>query len=174
MDMRHLAVTIGSSIDSAAQWKLFCENGGSILPMLQCIMDGASAVPQGVHNDHAASLLSEKHDLVLAAASSACKTLRDLCIISKALSVVLADEILRYDAAWSKTVWIKRKGDEACRKGGIISAMLTLLHYSFETDARTDPRSLPTNGLAFGMRRKRKGTYSSGDDTIDFCYNAFR
>jgi len=163
MDMRHLAVTIGSSIDTAAQWKLFCENGGSILPLLQCIMDGASAVVQGVtedsSNEPAASFVSERHHVLLTTASSACKALRDLSTISKAMSVVLTDEILRYDAAWSKTTWVKRKGDEACRTGGIISAMLILLNYSMEAEIPTDPRNLSTNGRVFGSRRKRKGKY---------------
>jgi hypothetical protein len=169
IDMRHLAVTIGSSIDSAAQWKLFCDNGGSILPMLQCIMDAASTIEEVAIQDstnYNAIIISEQHDLILTAASSACKTLRDLCTISKALSVVITDEILRYDAAWSKIEWNRERGDETCRFGGIISAMLILLRNSFETDAAYDgpfpsrrTRPMPPKRQLPGSRRQRKGKY---------------
>lgn len=38
--MRHLAVSIAASIDKPWQWKLFFDEGGGVLPLLECIKDG--------------------------------------------------------------------------------------------------------------------------------------
>jgi hypothetical protein len=40
--MRHLAVSIAASIDKPWQWKLFFDEGGGVLPLLECIRDGGA------------------------------------------------------------------------------------------------------------------------------------
>lgn len=42
--MRHLAVSVAASIDKPWQWKLFFDEGGGVLPLLECIRDGGEFI----------------------------------------------------------------------------------------------------------------------------------
>ena len=46
-DMRHMAVAIASNVDFDWQWKLFCEEGGGLYPLIHCIRDGAKSIREG-------------------------------------------------------------------------------------------------------------------------------
>ena len=48
-DMRHLAVSIASSIEDVSQWRYFCQQqlGAGIVPLVDCIREGAKIIRQG-------------------------------------------------------------------------------------------------------------------------------
>lgn len=107
-DMRHLAVSIASSVEDVSQWRLFCQEKGGILPLLESIKSGASALreqeklqrdPSLPPSSAAAWATDEESFLV---ASSACRAIRDICAISPEVAVVITDCILRVNAAWLK------------------------------------------------------------------------
>lgn len=111
-DMRHLAVSIASSIEDVDQWRTFCQEGnGGLMPLLECIREGARfinlqkqflAQKRGPSNMEGGIFL-EQHEETFMAACSACRALRDLCAVSPELSAVITDGILRANAAWSTT-----------------------------------------------------------------------
>jgi hypothetical protein len=166
LDMRRLAVTIASGIENEEQWKAFCEDGGGVLPLLECIRDGARDIRQGAMEDggggsarwiHVGGIriragtrrvpiqdqganasvhglgMEEERDAAFDAACNACKTLRDLSVLSKPFSAIITDAILRADSVWATTTANTKKGDEKLC-GGVISDMVVLLKYSAEVD----------------------------------------
>ena len=104
-DMRHLAVSTASCIDSVEEWQLFCQQSiGGLEPLIECIRDGAKSIREG-HS----SLTALKNKSALArkeenfrVASSACKVLRDLCALSLDLGAVITDGLLRANASYKK------------------------------------------------------------------------
>lgn len=104
-DMRHLAVSTASCIDSVEEWQLFCQQSiGGLEPLIECIREGAKSIREG-HS----SLTALKNKSALArkeenfrVASSACKVLRDLCALSLDLGAVITDGLLRANAAYKK------------------------------------------------------------------------
>jgi len=128
-DMRHLAVSIASSIETVDQWRTFCQQGnGGLMPLLECIREGAryinlqknqqqqssGSTSRNTKQDSYFSSSSsyqlggsaaflEQHEESFMAACSACRALRDLCAVSPELSAVITDGILRANAAWSVT-----------------------------------------------------------------------
>ena len=142
-DMRHLAVSIASTIEDAEQWKTFMEDGGGVLPLLECIRDGAKEIEKGPWEkdvrDEGMVGLVEKREEAFAAACTACKTLRDLCAISKPFASIITDSILRADVAWSTPV--QNKDEQTNFEGGIISNLITLLRFSQEADLLYNRRS---------------------------------
>ncbi|EED90234.1 predicted protein [Thalassiosira pseudonana CCMP1335] len=99
-DMRHLGVSIAATIDKPWQWKLFFDEGGGVLPLLECIRDGARSVEKGgadfVDGDiEGTSSLMEQHEASFAAACTACRALRDLSALSKDFAAVVTDDILK-------------------------------------------------------------------------------
>ena len=142
-DMRHLAVSIASTIEDAEQWKTFMEDGGGVLPLLECIRDGAKEIEKGpwekdVRDEGMVGLVEQREE-AFAAACTACKTLRDLCAISKPFASIITDSILRADAAWSTPV--QNKDEQTNFEGGIISNLITLLRFSQEADLLYNRRS---------------------------------
>lgn len=169
MDMRRLAVSIASNIENIDQWKAFCEDGGGILPLLECIRDGAREVRQGQiltqGNDSDQSMLGlvEQREAAFEAACKACKALRDLCVISKPFSAVITDSILRADAIWAIGVDSKTEKNKLLR-GGILFDLAFLIKFSTDSDKLYTPRSeweampnLRSNGIhIMSNRRQRK------------------
>ena len=47
LDMRRLAVSIASGIENEDEWKAFGQDGGGILPLLECVRDGARDIRDG-------------------------------------------------------------------------------------------------------------------------------
>ncbi len=169
-DMRHLAVSIASTVENAQQWKEFCEDGGGLLPLLECIRDGAEEIEEGIGdgdnmNDGAATAIGliEQKEEAFVAAWSACKTLRDLCTISKPFAAIVTDSILRANTAWSQEV---EQSDGTIKlEGGIISNFVTLLRYAQQDDILYNPRSrrgkmraLRNRGVQrMGSRKQKRG-----------------
>ena len=119
------------------------EDGGGVLPLLECIRDGAKEIEKGPWEkdvrDEGMVGLVEKREEAFAAACTACKTLRDLCAISKPFASIITDSILRTDAAWSTPV--QNKDEQTNFEGGIISNLITLLRFSQEADLLYNRRS---------------------------------
>lgn len=147
MDMRRLAVSIASNIETINQWKSFCEDGGGILPLLECIRDGAREVKQGQMltqgNDYDQGMLGlvEQREAAFEAACKAIKALRDLCVISKPFSAVITDSILRADVIWATRVDAKSEHNDQLRRGGILSDLACLIKYSMDSDKLYNPSS---------------------------------
>mmetsp|Transcript_22869 Transcript_22869/g.34880 ORF Transcript_22869/g.34880 Transcript_22869/m.34880 type:complete len:765 (+) Transcript_22869:108-2402(+) len=139
IDMGRLAVSVASTIETEEEWKIFTDDGGGALPIFECIRVGAREVRQGaIDNISDESMLSlvEQQDAAFEAASSACKVLRDLCAISKPLSAVITDNILRADTVWAEPIKSENflKSDEIKLSNGLISDLVILLRYSIEGD----------------------------------------
>jgi Patatin len=171
IDMRRLAVNIASNIESIDQWKSFCEDGGGILPLLECIRDGAREVRQGQlltqGNDYDSQGmlgLVEQREAAFEAACKACKALRDLCVISKPFSAVITDSILRADVMWAIGVDVESKTEKKqLFKGGILFDLAFLIKYSMDSDKLYNPRSerdgmpsLRSNGINIISNRKQR------------------
>jgi len=116
-DMRHLAVSIASCIDSVEEWQLFCQQStGGLEPIIDCIREGAESVREGspssplssgsddrdlvspTGNTRKSSLTRKEEDFQVA--TRACKVLRDLCALSLDLAAVITDGLLRANAAY--------------------------------------------------------------------------
>ena len=167
LDMRRLAVSIASGIESEDQWKAFCADGGGVLPLLECIRDSAREIRQGPiairEVDESILGLVEEREASFQAACKACKTLRDLCVISKDFSAVITDSILRADSFWAKSNDSKSQKEHL--SGGLISDLVLLLKHSAETDKlykygqnSKTLKNLRSRGLDVMIaRRKRRG-----------------
>jgi len=132
-DMRHMAIAIASSVDFDWQWRLFCEEGGGLYPLVRCIRDGAKSIREGENlvedGDDLMFGMTDQHQEAVAAASAACRNLRDLCALSPEFSAVVTDGILRADAAMSMTIPNEDSDSSECLSGGLLSDLITLLRY---------------------------------------------
>ena len=105
-DIRHLAVSTASCIDSVEEWQLFCQQStGGLEPLIECIRDGAKSIRKG--NSSPTDIKSKgrfaRNEEDFRVASSACKVLRDLCALSQDLAAVITDGILRANTAYNMT-----------------------------------------------------------------------
>ena len=139
LDMRRLAVSIASGIENEEQWKTFCEDGGGMLPLLECIRDGAREIRQGpiavndsIHDASIHGIVGER-EAAFDAACNACKTLRDLSVLSKSFSAIVTDGILRADCVWANKSKISGRGDQTL-SGGVLSDLVIILKHSYEAD----------------------------------------
>ncbi len=187
VDMDRLAVSIASTIVTEEDWRTFCKDGGGVLPLLNCIRAGAREIRQGsigqqmsgnyLVYDEGVHGLVERQEAAFEAASAACKALRDLCVISKPLSAIVTDSILRADAVWAEPTkrkegyWFgsiqKDHESKMVLTNGLISDLVTLLRYSSETDKlykgpnAKDIKRLRRRGLkVLQRRRQRRGKFS--------------
>lgn len=138
LDMRRLATAIASTIETEEQWKTFCEDGGGILPLLECIRDGAREIRQGLvmddlYDESVVGVVTEKPN-AFEHACRASKALRDLCAISKSMSAIITDGILRANASWSKTEHLKRGFISKEEHSGLIVDLVSLLRYASDAD----------------------------------------
>lgn len=138
LDMRLLSVSIASSIETIEEWTEFCKDGGGILPLLECIRDGAKEIRQGPisirgdrYDENVISLV-EQREVAFEAACKATKALRDLCVISKPFSAVVTDSILRVDSVWAQKK--SKNGKDESLRNGIISDLSILLKHSADAD----------------------------------------
>jgi len=180
-DMRHLAVSIASSIESVDQWRTFCQEGnGGLMPLLECIREGARfihlqkkvlAQKRGYAGIEGGVFL-EQHEETFMAACSACRALRDLCAVSPELSAVITDGILRANAAWSERTFSTAhrsrefnnyKDEEGAAKqqqvhqfgNNLMHDFMTMLKYANEY-SEPNPRRDSMN--PFSRSRNRRGT----------------
>ena len=179
-DMRHLAVSIASSIEDVDQWRTFCQEGnGGLMPLLECIREGARYIAlqkQFLAKKKAFSaeggMFLEQQEETFMAACSACRALRDLCAISPELSAVITDGILRANAAWSvKTESTNHRSqefnnyrDEGGHQGrevhqygeNLMHDFMTMLRYANEYSEPTNRRR-KTSSNPFQRNRNRRG-----------------
>mmetsp|Transcript_17445 Transcript_17445/g.37697 ORF Transcript_17445/g.37697 Transcript_17445/m.37697 type:complete len:920 (+) Transcript_17445:159-2918(+) len=162
-DMRHLAVSIAASIDKPRQWKLFFDEGGGVLPLLECIRDGARAVELGRldflddGDIDGTNSLKEQHEASFAAACTACRALRDLSALSKDFAAIVTDDILRVNSQWSTCV--VEDGGYDCSSGGLISDLLILLKHANEAEAfytRKGGKRSRRSSFSLSNRRQRR------------------
>jgi hypothetical protein len=168
-DMRHLAVSIASCVDDVAEWRLFCEQStGGLMPLVQCIRDGATSIREGREispstsdylvpnigsggssssssssgtSSNSGISLKEESFLV---ASSACRALRDLCALSQDLAVVITDGLLRANSGYEET------GNYS-----LMDDISTLLRYADEM-ADVVPKSRKRELLSIRQERRRR------------------
>eukprot|EP00804_Cyclotella_cryptica_P010208 CCRYP_013828-RA/>CCRYP_013828-RA protein AED:0.12 eAED:0.12 QI:366/1/1/1/1/1/12/339/913 len=159
-DMRHLAVSIAASIDKPWQWKLFFDEGGGVLPLLECIRDGARSVEKGkadfMDGDvEGTAILMEQHEASFAAACTACRALRDLSALSKDFSAVVTDDMLKVNEQWSTCV-VEGKGYD-CSSGGLVSDLLILLKHANEpTELFMAPKKGRRTSFYLSNKRRRR------------------
>ena len=172
-DVQHLAVSISSCVDTPQQWKVFCEDGGGISPLVQCIRDGAREVRQrggfDVYDKNYEGILGivEQSDEIFSQACSSIKVLRDLCAISKKLSAVITDDLLQVAATSSITSDKDRYEKKNTTSSGLVSDLVTMVLYSKKIDNISSQRKesqrtrdLHLGGVnikKLGSRDQRKG-----------------
>jgi len=131
----------------------------SVLPLLECISDGAKAVQDGrldfLDGDvEGTNSLKEQHEASFAAACTACRALRDLSALSKDFAAVVTDDLLRVDTEWSTCV-IEGDGYD-CSSGGLISDLLILLKHANEAKAPRVGRKGRRASFSLSNRRQRR------------------
>jgi hypothetical protein len=182
-DMRHLAVSIASSIENVEQWRTFCQEGnGGLMPLLECVREGARYINlqkqqlQQLPNKKAFVFLDQKqNEETFMAACTACRALRDLCAVSPELSAVITDGILRANAAYSTTTTSTRhrsglfnmqeeeddgKSSTHNRQthqtgNNLMHDFMTMLRFANEYSEPTERKS---SNNPFERNRRRKGT----------------
>jgi hypothetical protein len=139
--MQHLAVSIASNVDSTDKWRLFCDDGGGLSPLLECIREGANSVAEGRQTAVDADgyvddlmQISPQEEESFLAACTACRALRDICALSPSISAVITEGILRADAASAMKVPNSNPEAKACLSGGYISNLVTLLRHANEAE----------------------------------------
>ena len=156
-------VSIAASIDKPWQWKLFFDEGGGVLPLLECIRDGARSVEQGGADFlddgdvEGTNTLKEQHEASFAAACTACRALRDLSALSKDFAAVVTDDILRVNSQWMSCV-VEGSGYD-CSSGGLISDLLILLKHANEAGRFYKAPRKGSRRASFSLsnRRQRRG-----------------
>jgi predicted acylesterase/phospholipase RssA len=98
-DLRQLAVSVASSIETVDQWREFCRERGGIYPLVASIQEGAAAVRRMNVTTNARHFAEQEDALQLASAAS--RSLRDLSALSLELAAVITDGLLRANAAWN-------------------------------------------------------------------------
>ena len=176
-------VSIAATIDKPWQWKLFFDEGGGVLPLLECIRDGARSVdtvPDFLDDDdvEGTNSLKEQHEASFAAACTACRALRDLSALSKDFAAVVTDDILRVNAQWSTCV-VEGNGFD-CSSGGLMSDLLTLLKHANEDKAfykvpRKGKRGSRRASFSLSNRKQRRGRWLQWLQFvfIEICLGAF-
>lgn len=159
LDMRRLATSIASTIETEEQWKTFCEDGGGVLPLLECIRDGAREIRQGLvmddlYDESVVGVVIEKPN-AFEHACRASKALRDLCAISKSMSAIITDGILRTNAFWSKTQSVKKGFISKEENSGLIVDLVSLLRYASDADKLY--QHTPDSMIPFLAAQQRRG-----------------
>ena len=159
-DMRYLAVSIAASIDKPWQWKLFFDEGGGVVPLLECIRDGARSVEQGGKDFlddgdvEGTDGLKEQHEASFAAACTACRALRDLSALSKDFAAVVTDDILRVNDQWRSCV-VEDSGYD-CSANGLISDLLILLKHANEAEKFYNVPRKGSRRASFSLSNRRQ------------------
>jgi hypothetical protein len=159
LDMRRLATSIASTIETEEQWKTFCEDGGGVLPLLECIRDGAREIRQGLamddlYDESIVGVVTEKPN-AFEHACRASKALRDLCAISKSMSAIITDGVLRTNAAWSNTQSVNSGIFSRVENSGLIVDLVSLLRYASDADKLY--QHTPDSMIPFLAAQQRRG-----------------
>lgn len=156
-DLRHLSITVASAAESVDQWRLFCQEGGGLYPLLETVREGAQRLRTAPplrrlwaepSSDVASSLAppdDDEADLLLLAACNACRALRDVAALSPEVAAILTDGVLRANASW---------------KGGFLSDLQTCLTYARDFSEPPRPGASPSATVSpstlRGRRRRRR------------------
>lgn len=186
-DMRHLAVSIASGVEDAAQWRLFCQQqqNGGLMPLVECIHEGARLMREQQAGSRSASattmdllddddapqfskLLQQQsyYEESFLAASSACRVLRDLCAFSPEMSAVITDGLLRANVAYSQ------KGESPSSLMTDFCTMLNCAHENSEFDATRRGwranrfRKKKVSSNKSNNRRRKRGEASSARGSV--------
>lgn len=148
-----------------------------MLPLLECIRDGARAVEQRKNPDflddgdvEGTNSLVEQHEASFAAACTACRALRDLSALSKDFAAVVTDDILKVNEQWSTCV-VEGNGYD-CSSGGLISDLLILLKHANEAESfyKVPRKGRPGSrraSFSLSTRKRRRGEPSRV--SCDYC-----
>jgi hypothetical protein len=182
-DMRHLAVSIASCIDSVEEWQLFCQQStGGLEPLIECIREGAESIREGsspsstqqqqqpfsddtaIDSSSSSSAYNYKKGLTrteenFQVASSACRALRDLSGLSQDLAAVITDGVLRANASYMSN------GDE---QYSLMDDMCTILRQSDEFVGTPDHK-VATRGTKRRNRllRRRNKNQTTGPKKME-------
>eukprot|EP00529_Nitzschia_sp_RCC80_P003796 CAMPEP_0113439596 /NCGR_PEP_ID=MMETSP0014_2-20120614/120_1 /TAXON_ID=2857 /ORGANISM="Nitzschia sp." /LENGTH=1044 /DNA_ID=CAMNT_0000330357 /DNA_START=121 /DNA_END=3255 /DNA_ORIENTATION=- /assembly_acc=CAM_ASM_000159 len=148
-DLRLLAVSIASSVDSVDEWRVYCQQStGGIMPLVECIRVGARSIRQGGElkqqpgfDDLGSGPISGRKEECFLAAVSTCRALRDLCALSLELGAVITDDLLRANIA------SRSKGDPS-----LMDDLCTLLCYADDLGDITPKRR---KQRLLSLRRRR-------------------
>lgn len=180
-DMRHLAVSIASSVNTIEQWRLFYALYGGIFPLVECIQEGAMSIRNNIRNKSSLSIsrqqpgltseyVSTQYEESFLAASSALCALRDLCALSPELSAVLTDGLLRANTGTIATTTTATATTTSSKETTTsllddICTLLTYAHDRTEYDYQPARRRLnifrPQKAAKWTIsrRRNRKGKF---------------
>jgi hypothetical protein len=143
-DMRHLAAGIAASTETPAQWRLFCQQGGGLFPLLEMIREGAQSIVQDsgyLPKGDTPWLLEDRQEESFLAASNACRALRDLCAVSPELAAVITDGVLRANAAWD---------------GGLLDDLCTMIEYANDFTEMNSSRMKESNPFRMRPRNRKE------------------
>ncbi|CAJ1946323.1 unnamed protein product [Cylindrotheca closterium] len=99
-DIRQVAVSIATSVSSVEDWVKVCREmqpHGGLAILVDCIVEGASMV-----RSRTRGVDPQVEEEAFAAASTACRALRDLCALDSELASVITDGLLRANAGLIK------------------------------------------------------------------------
>ena len=149
-DLSYMALSVASTIETAEQWKEFCQDVGGLKPILQCIHNVAEEIKHGrateVESDH---LLSNIEENRFSTACSACRILRDLCGKDSNWASAITDDIIRLN-----------------KDGTIIADLVMLLRHANEAERiysrevwrkRRKLRALGILSINLKTRKQRRG-----------------
>jgi hypothetical protein len=141
-DRRQIAASITTSSDTPAQWRLFCQEGGGLYPLLETIREGARSIRQEYSLTQPETWLQSNHEESLIASSNACRAIRDVCAVSPEIAAIVTDGILRTNAAWG---------------GGLLKDFCTMLEYANDyTEAKTSRKKKKDSPFRLLRRNKRE------------------
>ncbi|KAL3938834.1 MAG: hypothetical protein SGBAC_006335 [Bacillariaceae sp.] len=127
-DLRQVAVSIATSVNSVEEWVNVCQEMqpyGGLAPLIDCIVEGASMVRlKHKKNRRLVDDPLVEQEEAFAAASTACRALRDLCALNSDLASVITDGLLRANAGL-----IHREGSSS----SLLQDLVTLLQYAHDS-----------------------------------------
>ncbi|GKY98252.1 hypothetical protein MPSEU_000782900 [Mayamaea pseudoterrestris] len=143
-DRRLTAASITASMDTPAQWRLFCQEGGGLVPLLETIREGARSVMLDHSSSKDTTWLQNHHEEAIIAASNACRSIRDVCAVSPEIAAIVTDGMLRVNAAWAED-------------GGLLGDFCTLLEYANDyTETKTSRKRMKESPFRLLRRNKRE------------------
>ena len=145
-DMRHLGVSIASSVQEIEEWREFCQepHRSGIIPLVECIQEGARSIRNRRDESlRVSDYVQTQYEESFLAASSSCRALRDLCALSPEVSAVITDCILRANTACERE-----------HETSLMDDFCTILKYAHDNSEYDYKRS------GFWRRKKAKWTIS--------------
>eukprot|EP00526_Cylindrotheca_closterium_P000320 CAMPEP_0113628990 /NCGR_PEP_ID=MMETSP0017_2-20120614/15035_1 /TAXON_ID=2856 /ORGANISM="Cylindrotheca closterium" /LENGTH=868 /DNA_ID=CAMNT_0000539343 /DNA_START=252 /DNA_END=2855 /DNA_ORIENTATION=+ /assembly_acc=CAM_ASM_000147 len=140
-DLRQVAVSIATSVNSVEDWVTVCQQMqpyGGLAPLIDCIVEGANMV-RSHRKKKVRRVDPQVEEEAFAAASTACRALRDLCALDLELASVITDGLLRANAGMIK------EGSSS-----LLQDLVTLLQYAHDSSGPNG--EMPTSKRSRLMR----------------------